>query len=263
MVTISERSKPGPAHALLLLRVRPARRPPAGLAAWPARWRFRWRSAAAASRPTSGRATARRRAAVSASSGCGGAPTAVRGRATLLPVRRITAGYAWCEDPADRRYNRPFRRSANEPGDRLWREDHLYDLIVELDHNTRPRIAGRGSAVFLHVARPGFGPTAGCVALDAGVLRTFLGGSRRRTRNRCSITSIRIRNRHSAGCRRLRFRPGHGSRRTGSRSRKSALIPIDSRFISLRRAILAISAKCGAGASSNGGMHIRPETVRP
>ena len=42
----------------------------------------------------------------------------------------------------------------------------LYDFIVEIDHNTRPRIAGRGSAVFIHVARPGFAPTAGCVALD-------------------------------------------------------------------------------------------------
>ena len=90
---------------------------------------------------------------------------------TLLPVRRITADDAWCEDPADRRYNRPFRRSANEPGDRPKRADGLYDLIVEIDHNTRPRVAGHGSAVFIHVARPGFAPTAGCVALSRGDLQ--------------------------------------------------------------------------------------------
>jgi L,D-peptidoglycan transpeptidase YkuD (ErfK/YbiS/YcfS/YnhG family) len=47
----------------------------------------------------------------------------------------------------------------------LCRNDGLYDLIVEIDHNTRPRIAGRGSAVFIHVARDGYAPTAGCVAL--------------------------------------------------------------------------------------------------
>lgn len=93
---------------------------------------------------------------------------------TLLPVRRIAPDNAWCEDPADRRYNRPFRRSANEPGDRLWRDDRLYDLIVEIDHNTGPRVAGRGSAVFLHVARPDRSPTAGCVAMGAGALRTLL-----------------------------------------------------------------------------------------
>jgi L,D-peptidoglycan transpeptidase YkuD (ErfK/YbiS/YcfS/YnhG family) len=84
---------------------------------------------------------------------------------TLLPVRRIGPDDAWCEDPNDRRYNRPFRRSANEPGDRLKRADALYDLVVELDHNARPRVAGRGSAIFLHVARAGLAPTAGCVAL--------------------------------------------------------------------------------------------------
>jgi L,D-peptidoglycan transpeptidase YkuD (ErfK/YbiS/YcfS/YnhG family) len=93
---------------------------------------------------------------------------------TLLPVRRIAADDAWCENPKHRRYNRPFRRSANEPGDRLKRADGLYDLIVEIDHNTRPRIAGRGSAVFIHVARPGFAPTAGCVALSRGDLRRLV-----------------------------------------------------------------------------------------
>ncbi|MGO8922385.1 MAG: L,D-transpeptidase family protein [Xanthobacteraceae bacterium] len=93
---------------------------------------------------------------------------------TLLPVRRIGADDAWCEDPKDRRYNRPFRRSADEPGDRLKRVDGLYDLIVEIDHNTRPRVAGRGSAVFIHVARPGFGPTAGCVALSRSDLQQLV-----------------------------------------------------------------------------------------
>jgi len=94
---------------------------------------------------------------------------------TRLPVRRIDPALAWCENPADRRYNRPFRRSANEPGDRLWRDDRLYDLVIELSHNTRPRVAGRGSAVFVHVARPDRSGTAGCVALDAKDLRRLLG----------------------------------------------------------------------------------------
>ena len=94
---------------------------------------------------------------------------------TLLPVRRITRDVAWCEDPRDRRYNRPFRRAPDEPGDRLLREDRLYDFIIEIDHNTRPRVAGRGSAVFIHVARPGLRPTAGCVAMEMPRLRWLLG----------------------------------------------------------------------------------------
>ena len=94
---------------------------------------------------------------------------------TSLPVRRIGRNDAWCEVPSDRRYNRPFVKSANEPGDRLWRDDHLYDLFIEIDHNARPRVAGRGSAVFVHVARPGFGPTAGCLALRLPQLRALAG----------------------------------------------------------------------------------------
>jgi L,D-peptidoglycan transpeptidase YkuD (ErfK/YbiS/YcfS/YnhG family) len=90
---------------------------------------------------------------------------------TLLPLRRIGPTDAWCEDVDDRRYNHAFQRSANEPGDRLWRADRLYDIIIEIDHNTRPRIAGLGSAVFIHVARPGFAPTAGCVALKPSHLQ--------------------------------------------------------------------------------------------
>jgi L,D-peptidoglycan transpeptidase YkuD (ErfK/YbiS/YcfS/YnhG family) len=93
---------------------------------------------------------------------------------TLLPARRITPEIAWCEDPGDRRYNRPFRRSAAESGDRLWRDDSLYDLVIEIDHNTRPRKARRGSAVFVHIARPQSSPTAGCVALRMADLRHLL-----------------------------------------------------------------------------------------
>jgi L,D-peptidoglycan transpeptidase YkuD (ErfK/YbiS/YcfS/YnhG family) len=106
---------------------------------------------------------------------------------TLLPVRRIGPDDAWCEDPHDRRYNQPFRRSANEPGDRLRRGDGLYDMIIEIDHNTRPRGAGRGSAVFIHVARPAFAPTAGCVALRPRDLKTLL--SRINSKTRISIQS--------------------------------------------------------------------------
>src|SRR5262249_2452067 len=92
----------------------------------------------------------------------------------LLPTRRITPDISWSEDPPDRRYNRPFPRGPGAAGDRLCCEDRLYDFIIEIDHNTRPRVVGRGSAVFVHVARPGFRPTAGCVAMTLPRLRWLL-----------------------------------------------------------------------------------------
>ena len=93
---------------------------------------------------------------------------------TALPTRAIRADDAWSEDPADRRYNRPVRRQPGEAGDRLMRDDDLYDLIIEIDHNDRPRIAGRGSAVFIHIARDGFKPTAGCIAFRRNDLLRLL-----------------------------------------------------------------------------------------
>ena len=93
---------------------------------------------------------------------------------TFLPIRAITPTDAWCEDPADRHYNQPVRLAGDASGDRLTRGDHLYDFIIEIDHNTRPRIAGRGSAVFLHLARDNFGPTAGCVAMRPSAMLRLL-----------------------------------------------------------------------------------------
>jgi L,D-peptidoglycan transpeptidase YkuD (ErfK/YbiS/YcfS/YnhG family) len=93
---------------------------------------------------------------------------------TFLPVRAIGPDDAWCEDPADRHYNRPVKLAPNQGGDRLRRDDHLYDYIIEIDHNARPRIAGRGSAVFLHLARADFSPTAGCVSMTRGAMLRLL-----------------------------------------------------------------------------------------
>jgi L,D-peptidoglycan transpeptidase YkuD (ErfK/YbiS/YcfS/YnhG family) len=56
----------------------------------------------------------------------------------------------------------------------MWRDDRLYDIVGVLDWNTRPRISGRGSAIFVHLARPGFAPTAGCIALRLGDLGKLL-----------------------------------------------------------------------------------------
>lgn len=85
-----------------------------------------------------------------------------------LPVIRISRRHGWCDDPASRRYNRPVRLPCRASHERLWREDALYDLVVDLSWNRRPAVPGRGSAIFIHAARPGFTPTEGCVAVARG-----------------------------------------------------------------------------------------------
>jgi L,D-peptidoglycan transpeptidase YkuD (ErfK/YbiS/YcfS/YnhG family) len=47
----------------------------------------------------------------------------------------------------------------------MWRADGLYDVVVVIGHNDDPVVPDMGSAVFMHVAKPDYEPTAGCVAL--------------------------------------------------------------------------------------------------
>lgn len=97
---------------------------------------------------------------------------------TRLPAAAIRPEDGWCDAPADRRYNRPVRLPLGGARpvshERMWRDDEVYDLVLILDHNARPRVKGRGSAVFVHLARPGFSPTAGCVALRRADLKRLL-----------------------------------------------------------------------------------------
>jgi L,D-peptidoglycan transpeptidase YkuD (ErfK/YbiS/YcfS/YnhG family) len=94
---------------------------------------------------------------------------------TRLPLRAISEQDGWCEDPADRNYNRLVKLSPRSNADRLKRDDHLYDLVLVLGHNDGARVKGKGSAIFIHLARPGLAPTAGCIALSRHDLLMLLG----------------------------------------------------------------------------------------
>ncbi|PZQ14119.1 MAG: hypothetical protein DI565_11790 [Ancylobacter novellus] len=94
---------------------------------------------------------------------------------TGLGVRITKPTDGWCDAPGHARYNRLVSLPFSASHEALWRDDGLYDLVVELGWNDAPPRPGRGSAIFLHAARPGFAPTAGCVALAAPVLRRLLG----------------------------------------------------------------------------------------
>src|SRR4051794_28126001 len=93
---------------------------------------------------------------------------------TALPVAMIEHADGWCNDPRSPAYNRPVRLPFSFGHEEMWREDGLYDIVAVLGHNDDPVIPGHGSAVFLHVARPDYAPTAGCVALALDDLQRLL-----------------------------------------------------------------------------------------
>lgn len=84
---------------------------------------------------------------------------------TALPVTAIQPADGWCDDAADAAYNRPVTLPHPASHEEMWRADGLYDVVVVIGHNDDPIVPGMGSAVFMHVAKPDYEPTAGCVAL--------------------------------------------------------------------------------------------------
>nr|WP_233343143.1 L,D-transpeptidase family protein [Hyphomonas sp. Mor2] len=86
---------------------------------------------------------------------------------TALPVVPLNETDGWCDEAEHRLYNRPVTLPFEASHEKLWREDHVYDLIVELDHNSDPVIPARGSAVFFHLAHADYRPTEGCVAISS------------------------------------------------------------------------------------------------
>jgi L,D-peptidoglycan transpeptidase YkuD (ErfK/YbiS/YcfS/YnhG family) len=89
----------------------------------------------------------------------------------MLP---LPDGFGWCDAPESPNYNRAVRLPHAASHETLWREDGLYDCVLVLDWNTGPRARNRGSAIFLHLARPGHLPTEGCIALSRPDMARFL-----------------------------------------------------------------------------------------
>lgn len=94
--------------------------------------------------------------------------------ATALPIAAIAQDDGWCDAPGDPAYNRPVKLPYPASAERMWRDDRLYDLVVILGHNDDPPVPGLGSAIFMHLAKPGYAPTHGCVAVARADMEAFL-----------------------------------------------------------------------------------------
>jgi len=99
-----------------------------------------------------------------------------------LPARALTPNDGWCDAPGDANYNMPVTLPYPASAEHLWRNDNVYDLIVVVGYNDQPVVAGRGSAIFLHIARENYTPTVGCVAFARDDLFAILRMIDRRSR---------------------------------------------------------------------------------
>lgn len=85
---------------------------------------------------------------------------------TSLLVKEIQENDAWCDDINDEKYNQQTKLSYNASYEKLWRDDEVYDIVVVLGYNDNPIVPGKGSAIFMHIARQDYSPTVGCIAFS-------------------------------------------------------------------------------------------------
>ena len=92
-----------------------------------------------------------------------------------LAMTALQPDDGWVDEPVDPNYNRAVKLPYPASHEEMWLQDGLYDLVVVIGYNMAPVVPGHGSAIFLHVARPDFAPTAGCIAIERQVLAGLLG----------------------------------------------------------------------------------------
>ena len=82
----------------------------------------------------------------------------------------INKNDGWCDDQKSDLYNQYIQFPFQESAEHLYRDDHIYDIVCVINYNTFPVIPGHGSAIFLHIAKPGFLGTEGCIAIEREAL---------------------------------------------------------------------------------------------
>jgi len=93
---------------------------------------------------------------------------------STLKKIKIKKNMGWCDDVSSNYYNKQIKINKKISHENLHRKDNVYDIIVVLNYNLNPIIRGKGSAIFLHVAKKNYNKTQGCIALKKDELLTLI-----------------------------------------------------------------------------------------
>ena len=95
--------------------------------------------------------------------------------ATKMPYRQATDDDFWVDDVNSEDYNQWVKGETNATSrERMKRDDDQYKYGVVIEYNRHPIVKGNGSAIFLHVWKPGES-TSGCVAMSEEMVLKILG----------------------------------------------------------------------------------------
>jgi L,D-peptidoglycan transpeptidase YkuD (ErfK/YbiS/YcfS/YnhG family) len=94
----------------------------------------------------------------------------------------IKKNTGWCDDIKSKFYNKEVKLPSKYSHEKFYRTDNVYDIIGVLNYNTKPIIKGKGSAIFMHLAKKKFSKTKGCVALKKKDLTYILSKIKKNTK---------------------------------------------------------------------------------
>ena len=109
-------------------------------------------------------------------------PDKIKNFVTSIKKKKIKKNIGWCDDPVSNSYNKEIKLPSRFSHEKLYRKDNLYDLILVLNYNTNPIIKNKGSAIFIHIAKKNYEPTAGCIALKKKDLVELLKKIKKKTK---------------------------------------------------------------------------------
>ena len=92
---------------------------------------------------------------------------------TVLKTKKITKNMGWCDDPYNKKYNKEIVLDKKNKGEKLYRRDNTYDVLIVIEYNTKKIKPFKGSAIFIHLTK-NYSPTEGCIALKKNDLLILL-----------------------------------------------------------------------------------------
>ena len=92
---------------------------------------------------------------------------------TVLKTKKITKNMGWCDDPYNKNYNKEILLNKKNKGEKLYRKDNTYDVLIVIEYNTKKIKPFKGSAIFIHLTK-NYKPTQGCIALKKNDLLILL-----------------------------------------------------------------------------------------
>ena len=101
---------------------------------------------------------------------------------TRLKKIVIKKRMGWCDDPNSNYYNKIINFPSKYSAEKLWKKENVYDIIIVIDYNLNPIIKNKGSAIFLHIAKRKYQPTAGCIAVSKKNIKLIASKVNKRTK---------------------------------------------------------------------------------